>query len=76
VLEDDAIDYIIEQVVKSSTSITSFYDRMSEDLKLGLKLIREKTNKNRFFINRQALMDPETFLNTLVKNELSMLREA
>jgi len=75
VLEDDAIDYIIEQVVKSSASISSFYDRLSEDLKLGLKLVQEKTSKNRFFINRQALMDPETFINTLIKNELSMLRE-
>ena len=75
VLEDDAIDYIIEQVVKAASSIESFYDRMSGDLKLGLKLIQEKTNKNRFFISRQALMDPETFLNTLVKNELSRLKE-
>jgi len=75
VLEDDAIDYIIEQVVKSASSIESFYDRMSGDLKLGLKLIQEKTNKNRFFISRQALMDPETFLNALVKNELSRLKE-
>ena len=49
---------------------------MSDDLKLGLKLIQEKTNKNRFFISRQALIDPESFLNTLIKNELSMLREA
>ncbi|MEW6671475.1 MAG: AAA family ATPase [Thermodesulfobacteriota bacterium] len=76
VLEDDAVDYIIEQVVSSSASIASFYDRMSADLKLGLKLIQEKTNKNRFFINRQALMDPETFLNILIKNELSLLKEA
>jgi len=76
VLEDDAIDYIIEQVVTLSASIESFYDRMSGNLKLGLKLIQEKTHKNRFFINRQALMDPETFLNALVKNELSKLREA
>ena len=75
VLEDDAIDYIIEQVVKLSASIASFYDRMSDDLKLGLKLIQEKTTKNRFFITRQALIDPETFINTLIKNELSMLRE-
>jgi endopeptidase Clp ATP-binding regulatory subunit ClpX len=76
VLEDDAIDYIIEQVVTLSASITSFYDRMSDDLKLGLKLIQEKTNKSRFFITRQALMDPETFINTLIKNELSRMSEA
>jgi len=75
VLEDEAIDYIIEQVVRSSASIASFYERMSADLKLGLRLIQEKTNKNRFFINRQALIDPEKFLNTLIKNELSMLKE-
>ncbi len=74
VLEDEAVDHIIEKVVTGTASTTSFYDRMSDNLVLGLKLIREKTNKNRFFINRQALVDPEAFLNTLIKNELSGLK--
>lgn len=74
VLEDEAVDHIIEKVVTGAASITSFYGRMSDNLVLGLKLIREKTNKNRFFINRQALVDPEAFLNTLIKSELGSLK--
>jgi len=72
VLEEDAIDFIIEQLISSSASIESFYDKLSGDFKLGLKLILEKTGKNRFFVNREALIAPETYLNNLIKAELSM----
>jgi endopeptidase Clp ATP-binding regulatory subunit ClpX len=72
VLEENAIDFIIEQLINSSTSIDSFYDKLSGDFKLGLKLIFEKTGKNRFFINREALTSPDTYLDNLIKAELSM----
>ena len=71
VLEEDAIDFIIEQLINSSTSIDSFYDKLSGDFKLGLKLILEKTGKNRFFINREALTSPDAYLDNLIKAELS-----
>jgi len=76
VLEDDAVDYITEQVVDSSASIPAVYDRLSKDLQLGLKLIRDKTNKNRFFITRQALVEPETFLDNLIRSELAKAKDA
>jgi len=72
VLEEDAIDFIIEQMINSSNSIDSFYNRLSGDIKLGLKLVLEKTGKNRFFITREALTEPEIFLDNLIKAELSM----
>ncbi|MDX2440951.1 MAG: AAA family ATPase [Desulfobacterales bacterium] len=71
VLEEDAIDYIIEQLVTSEISIDAFYKQLTKDFELGLKLVREKTEKNRFFITRKALLNPESFISELIKDELS-----
>jgi len=71
VLEEDAIDYIIEQLVTSEIRIDAFYKQLTEDFELGLKLVREKTEKNRFFITRKALLNPESFISELIKDELS-----
>ena len=70
VLEEDAVDYTIELLVEKSTDLALFYQKLTKDFELGLKLLLEKTGRNRFFISREALMDPEAYLNTLVKNEL------
>ncbi len=71
VLEEDAIDYIIEQLVTSEISIDAFYKQLTKDFELGLKLVREKTERNRFFITRKALLNPESFISELIKDELS-----
>jgi ATP-dependent Clp protease ATP-binding subunit ClpX len=70
VLEDDAIDFIIEQLANPAIRIADFERQLSIDFELGLKLVREKTGKNRFFITRKALLEPETFISNLIKNEL------
>ncbi len=71
VLEEDAIDYIIEQFVISEIHLDAFYKQLTKDFELGLKLVREKTGKNRFFVTRKALLDPESFISELIKDELS-----
>lgn len=40
---------------------------------MGLKLVREKTGKNRFFITREALVNPEAHISALIKEELKQL---
>jgi len=70
VLEENAIDYIIEQFVTSETLLDDFYKQLTKDFELGLKLVREKTGRNRFFVTRKALIDPESFISELIKNEL------
>jgi len=70
VLEEDAIDYIIEQFVASEIHLDDFYKQLTKDFELGLKLVREKTGKNRFFITRKALLNPESFISELIKDEL------
>jgi ATP-dependent Clp protease ATP-binding subunit ClpX len=70
VLEEDAIDFIIEQFSTSSVSVDDFFKQLSKDFELGLKLVRDKTGRNRFFITKNALLDPENYLSELIKNEL------
>jgi hypothetical protein len=71
VLEDDAVDFIIEQFEKNDINVEDYYEQLTDDFKHGLNLIREKTGKNRFFITKSALFNPETFISKLIKDELS-----
>ncbi len=66
VMEEDAIDYVIEQFVYHSVNLDTFYRQLTTHFEYGLKLIREKTGKNRFFITREALIDPEGYVASLI----------
>jgi ATP-dependent Clp protease ATP-binding subunit ClpX len=67
VLEDDAIDHIIGEVMAGSTHIDAFYKQLTQDFEYGFKLVREKTGRNRFFITAKALEGPEAFIAELLK---------
>lgn len=67
VFEEDAIDYIIRQWQQSKTDLDAIYKQLSLNLEYGLKLVREKTGRNRFFLTRQALEAPEEFISQLLK---------
>ncbi|UCE56851.1 MAG: AAA family ATPase [Desulfobacterales bacterium] len=68
VLEEDAIDFIIEQLIASSIELNDVYKIIERDFEHGLKLAREKTGRNRFFITRKAVLDPEGYVGDLIKN--------
>lgn len=72
VLEDDAIDFIIEQLENTDYDLEKFYDHLTTDFEHGLKLVQEKTGKNRFFITREALLNPESFIGGLIKGDLKL----
>ena len=69
VLEEDAIDFMIEQLVESTVDLDIIYDKISQDFQHGLKLARERTNRNRFFLTRKALLDPEDYIGNLIKGQ-------
>jgi hypothetical protein len=52
--------------------VEDFVKQLSKDFELGLKLVRDKSGRNRFFITKKALLDPETYLSELIKSELKM----
>ena len=69
VLEEDAIDFIIEQLIETPISLKDVYNKVNNDFEHGLKLVREKTGRNRYFITRQALLNPEDHISQLIQSE-------
>jgi len=67
VLEDDTIDHIISQWLVHPVDGDAIYKQLSADFLHGLKLVHEKTGRNRFFITRQALDSPENFIGQLLQ---------
>jgi len=70
VLEEDAIDFIMEQLIEAPIPLDDIFKKINTDFEHGLKLAREKTGHSRYFINRQALLDPEAYISQLIQNEL------
>ena len=70
VLEEDAIDFIMEQLIEAPIHLDDIYKKVNMDFEHGLKLAREKTGHSRYFITRQALLDPEAYISRLIQSEL------
>jgi hypothetical protein len=70
VLEEDAIDFIMEQLIETPIQLEDLFKKMNKDFEHGLKLAREKTGRSRYFITRQALLDPEAYISQLIQSEL------
>ena len=70
VLEEDAIDFIMMQLIESSIGLDDVYQKVNADFEHGLKLVREKTGRNRFYIARQALLNPEAYIRQLIQSDL------
>ena len=66
VLEEDAIDLIIQKVLQGLIQLKDVYKKLSYDFEHGLKLVRDKTGRNRFFITREALTSPEKYVGDLI----------
>ena len=71
VFEEDAIDQLFEQWRHSAADLDAIYKKLSSDLEYGLKLVREKTGRSRFFLTRHALESPEAFISQLLKESNS-----
>ena len=69
VLEEDAIDFIMEGLIQEPIDLKAVYKKIDKDFKHGLKLAREKTGRSRFFITRQALLDPEDYIGQMIQSE-------
>lgn len=71
VFEEDALDFIIEQFFKHNATSQEILAKLYKDFYDGLNLIREKTGKHRFFISKNALLEHASFLEQLIRKELS-----
>jgi endopeptidase Clp ATP-binding regulatory subunit ClpX len=75
ILEEEAINSAIEQFGNGTTTPDDFYQKLTQDFELGLKLLHEKTGKNRFFITREALSNPNEYLDSMVRSEMKSSSE-
>ena len=71
VFEEDAIDFLIEQFINHNATIEEILSEIYDSYYNGFNLIREKTGKNRFFLSKNALIDSETYLNDLIRKEIT-----
>jgi endopeptidase Clp ATP-binding regulatory subunit ClpX len=67
VFEEEAIDHIFTRWLEGTSNLDDIYKQLSDNLEYGLKLVREKTGRNRFFLTQQALEEPEQFIGRLLK---------
>ena len=71
-MEGSAIDHVIKNIFGSKINPKELFKQLSDDFELGLKLVMDKTGRNRFFITRDALMAPEKFIEGLIKDKLQV----
>ncbi len=71
VFEEDAIDFLLEQFIRHHATHEEILSKIYDSYYDGFNLVREKTGKNRFFLSKQALIDHETYLNDLIRKELT-----
>lgn len=71
VFEEDAVDFLIEELIHNQITSREIMAKIYNDFYNGLNLLRDKSGKNRFFLSRKALLEPENFLNDLIKREIS-----
>ena len=67
----DAVDFLMEQLICHDISVDDLMTKLYNDFHDGLTLIRQKSDKNRFHISRQSLLDHETYLEKLIRKEIS-----
>lgn len=69
--EEDAIDFLIEQFITHNATTEEILSKIYDSYYDGFNLIREKTGKTRFFLSKNALTDTETYLNDLIRKEIT-----
>ena len=61
------MDRIIELVMDEAAEVSTISDQFSQQYEHGLKLIRDKTGMQEFVLTREAVDEPEDFLNRLIQ---------
>jgi ATP-dependent Clp protease ATP-binding subunit ClpX len=64
---EEAINRITEIILNEDGKGTALFPRLSKDYEYGFELIREKTGKREFIITREAVDDPEGYLNRMIR---------
>ncbi|MFB3887599.1 MAG: AAA family ATPase [Thermodesulfobacteriota bacterium] len=63
----EAIDRVTEIILKEDGKGAMVLSRLSKDYEYGLELIREKTGQREFIITKEAVDDPEGYLDRTIR---------
>lgn len=63
---EGAADELVRRLIDEGRGAEEICDVFTRDFEYGLKLIKEKTGRTRFTIDRNAVADPENYLNDLI----------
>jgi hypothetical protein len=66
-ITDDAVDEILHKAVSEEITANRVCEQVSKDYDYALKLVMDKTGQQEFVITREAIQDPETFVNDLIR---------
>ncbi len=65
---EDAVDEILNRAVTGGTSATTVCQKISVDYDYAFKLIMDKTGQQEFILTREAIEDPEGYVNDLIRD--------
>jgi endopeptidase Clp ATP-binding regulatory subunit ClpX len=65
---EDAVDEILHKVVTEGGSAIAICRQVSADYDYALKLVMDKTGQQEFVITREAIQDPEAFINEMIRD--------
>lgn len=63
---EGAADELVRRVLLEGQDSSKVCELFTRDFEYGLNLIKEKTGQSRFSITREAVVDPESYLNDLL----------
>ena len=64
---NEAIDRVIEIALDEDGKGTAICTRLLKDYEHGMKLIRDKIGRREFIITKEAVDDPEGYLNRIIR---------
>jgi len=64
---DGAIDAIMTKALVEGQKAHDICEKCLKDLEFGLKLVWDKTGKDNFVITKEAIEDPDSYINKLIR---------
>jgi hypothetical protein len=65
---DEAIDEIIERVVMRGITAQELCKEICRDFDYAFKLVADKTGQSEFLLPKEAVHDPDNYVNQLIQN--------
>lgn len=70
---DEAIDEIMTRALAERVKAHDVCEKSLKNLEFGLKLIWDKTGRDQFSVTKEAIVDPDSYINKLIKESYGHL---